>query len=64
MREIEYKNSKELGLKIFQESMGYTVIKNSPIVKERRGHGKKYPQFFDESLEIAFSKMLKFNERV
>jgi len=65
MKEIEYKNSKELGLKIFQESLGFTVMRIAPKVNVRKSHGQKYPQFFDESLEVAFNKMvnwLKNNE--
>ena len=60
MKQIEYKNAKELGLTIFQESRGFTVMRNAPIVNVRKSHGEKYPQFYDPRLEIAFNKMIKF----
>ena len=60
MYEIEYKNSKELGLKIFKDNLGFTVIRIAPKVKVRKSHGKKYPQFFNEDIESAYKMMIEF----
>lgn len=64
MKEITYRKSKELRLKVFQESSGFTVMRKAPIVRIRKAHGKLYPQFFHEKIEIAYSRMLEWANKM